>query len=66
MGDLQDAPGIDETVLSCFCVVAPRRGPQGWRRRCRGGGFRFSAQRRSLTSGRIDAARVGHPRSTSQ
>jgi hypothetical protein len=25
VGDLQDAPGIDETVLSCFCVVAPRR-----------------------------------------
>ena len=24
VGDLQDAPGIDETVLSCFCVVAPR------------------------------------------
>jgi hypothetical protein len=25
VGDIQDAPGIDETVLSCFCVVAPRR-----------------------------------------
>jgi hypothetical protein len=25
VGDLQDAPGIDETVPSCFCVVAPRR-----------------------------------------
>jgi hypothetical protein len=25
VGDIQDAPGIDETALSSFCVVAPRR-----------------------------------------